>query len=159
MLRISKLTDYATGLMTHLARPPRRRVSAQQLARELGLPPPTVAALLKRLTRAGLVASVRGAGGGYSLARAPKAISVAEVIAAIEGPVALTDCALGDGRCALEAACATRGNWRLISRAVRAALEAVSLAEMAKPLATPLAKPTVIAAAGPVRPQAPRKLE
>jgi FeS assembly SUF system regulator len=134
MLRIAKLTDYATGLMSQMARSPQRQVSAQQLALELGLPTPTVAALLKKLGRAGLVVSARGVGGGYSLARDPKAISVAQVITAIEGPVALTTCALGDGICALEADCATRGNWRLISQAVEVALEAVSLADMAMPV-------------------------
>ncbi len=134
MLRIAKLSDYATGLMTQLARAPDRQVSAQQLALELGLPPPTVATLLKRLGRAGLVCSRRGAGGGYGLARLADEISVAEVIAAIEGPVALTDCALGDGHCGLEAECATRANWRLISQAVRVALESVSLADMAVPV-------------------------
>lgn len=149
MLRISKLTDYATGLMTHLAHAPRRLVSAQQLSRELGLPPPTVAALLKQLTRAGLVASTRGVGGGYSLARPPGEISVAQVISAIEGPVALTECALGEGMCALEAGCATRANWRLISRAVEVALEAVSLADMTATVAVPVAKT--------MRFQAPRK--
>jgi FeS assembly SUF system regulator len=131
MLRIAKLTDYSAGLMTQLARSPERQVSAQQLAGELGLPAPTVATLLKKLTRAGLVSSVRGVGGGYRLARAAKAISVAEIIAAIEGPVALTECALGAGVCSLEADCATRDNWRLISRAVQVALDAVSLADMA----------------------------
>ena len=135
MLRIAKLTDYATGLMTQLARSPQRQVSAQLLAFELGLPPPTVAVLLKKLTRAGLVSSVRGAGGGYTLARAPKAISVAEVISAIEGPVALTECALGSGNCALEAECATRGNWQLISKAVQVALESVNLTDMMAPVA------------------------
>ena len=86
MLRIGKLTDYATGLMAQLAHAPERNVSAQQLAFELGLPGPTVGALLKRLGRAGLVRSVRGAAGGYGLARAPEAISVADIISAIEGP-------------------------------------------------------------------------
>jgi FeS assembly SUF system regulator len=133
MLRIAKLTDYATGLMAQLARSPARRVSAQQLAGELGLPSPTVAALLKKLARAGLVSSTRGAGGGYSLARAAKAISVADIIAAIEGPVALTECALGDGNCSLEACCATRTHWRLISHAVQVALEAVSLTDLVAP--------------------------
>jgi FeS assembly SUF system regulator len=135
MLRIAKLTDYATGLMTQLARSPDRRVSAQQLAQELGLPLPTVAVLLKRLGHAGLVRSVRGMGGGYGLARTPQGITVAEVIAAIEGPVALTECALGVGNCTLEAGCATRANWQLISHAVLVALESVSLADMAAPAA------------------------
>jgi FeS assembly SUF system regulator len=135
MLRIAKLTDYATGLMTHLARSPERQISAQQLAQEFGLPAPTVAALLKKLARAGLVTSTRGVGGGYCLARPPAAISVAEVIVAIEGPVALTECALADGQCALKADCATRGNWQLISQAVQVALESVSLVDMTAPVA------------------------
>lgn len=133
MLRIAKLTDYATGLMTRLARVPESQMSAQTMSQEMDLPLPTVAMLLKRLARAGLVQSTRGTGGGYGLARAPAAISVAEVITAIEGPVALTECALGVGRCAVEAGCATRANWQLISRAVQVALEAVSLADMATP--------------------------
>jgi FeS assembly SUF system regulator len=133
MLRISKLTDYATALMTQLAVMPERQISAQQLATESRLPLPTVATLLKRLGRAGLVRGSRGVAGGYSLARPPKEISVAEVIGVIEGPVALTECALGDGNCSLESDCATRANWRQISRAVQVALEAVTLADMAHP--------------------------
>lgn len=138
MLRIAKLTDYATGLMTQMAHQPERWVSAQQLAVELSLPAPTVARLLKQLGRVGLVVSQRGKGGGYGLARPPSEISVAEVIAAIEGPVALTECALGDGRCSLERDCATRANWRVISQAVQVALEAVSLADMAAPRLHPI---------------------
>ncbi len=138
MLRIAKLTDYATGLMTQMAHQPGRWVSAQQLAVELGLPAPTVARLLKLLGRAGLVVSQRGKGGGYGLARPAREISVAEVIAAIEGPVALTECALGDGRCSLERDCATRANWRVINQAVQVALEAVSLADLAAPRLRPV---------------------
>lgn len=133
MLRIARLTDYATALMVRLAREPSCCFSAAQLADDLGLPQPTVAKLLKRLLRAQLLASVRGAAGGYSLAHAPHAISIADVVSAIEGPVALTECALGKGTCSLEPGCATRANWQLISRAVRVALEAVSLADMARP--------------------------
>ncbi len=141
MLRIAKLTDYAVALMAHMANLPERRASAQQLGLELGLPVPTVAALLKRLTRAGMVASTRGAVGGYRLARSAAGISMAEIIAVLEGPLALTECALRDGACGLEARCATRGNWRLISRAVQVALESVSLADMANPVANPAANP------------------
>lgn len=135
MLRISKLTDYATALLAQMARRADLHVSAQQLAVELCLPPPTVARLLKLLAKAGLVSSQRGKGGGYGLARAARDISVAQVIAAIDGPVALTECALGDGLCGLERDCATKANWRLISQAVRVALEAVSLADLAEPAA------------------------
>jgi FeS assembly SUF system regulator len=133
MLRIAKLTDYATVLMVRLAREPARCFSAAQLSDELGLPLPTVSKLLKRLLQAGLLTSMRGTGGGYSLAHAPHAVSVADVVSAIEGPVALTECSLGKGSCSLENNCATRANWQLISRAVRVALEAVSLADMALP--------------------------
>jgi FeS assembly SUF system regulator len=133
MLRIAKLTDYATGLMARLARAPGRQMSAQAMSQEMDLPLPTVAMLLKRLARAGLVQSFRGADGGYCLARPAAAISIAEVITAIDGPVALTECALGVGRCSLEAGCATRANWQLINRAVQGALESVSLADMAEP--------------------------
>lgn len=130
MLRIAKLTDYATGLMIQLSESPERKVSAQQLAVELGLPQPTVAILLKKLGRAGLVAGTRGAGGGYSLARAPRTISLADVVAAIEGPVALTECALEDGRCSLETHCATRRHWRSINQAVQSTLALMNLADM-----------------------------
>jgi FeS assembly SUF system regulator len=133
MLRIAKLTDYATVLMVRLAREPARCFSAAQLADELGVPLPTVAKLLKRLLQAQLLTSVRGAVGGYTLAHAPHVISVADVVNAIEGPVALTECSLGKGSCSLEKNCATRANWQLISRAVSVALEAVSLADMALP--------------------------
>jgi FeS assembly SUF system regulator len=131
MLRIGKLTDYAAILMAHAARTPERRISAQQIGQELGLPVPTVAKLLKQLTQAGLMASTRGAGGGYQLVRDPAGISMAEVIEAIEGPLAMTECVLADERCERSADCATRANWRLISQAVRVALQAVSLADMA----------------------------
>jgi FeS assembly SUF system regulator len=134
MLRIAKLTDYAAGLMAHLASAPERQVSAQQLAIETGLPTPTVATLLKRLTRAGLVRSSRGAAGGYGLARSPGEISVGAVISAIEGPVALTECALGAGQCQMEARCVTRDHWQVINRALRATLESMSLADMARPV-------------------------
>jgi FeS assembly SUF system regulator len=135
MLRIAKLTDYATGLMVQLCQSPQRRVSAQQLATELGLPQPTVATLLKRLGRAGLVTSARGAGGGYSLARAPASISVADVVAAIEGLPSLTECARADGHCGLEKDCATRQHWRVLNRAVEAMLAGMSLADMVVPVA------------------------
>lgn len=133
MLRIAKLTDYATGLMVHLSQSPERRVSAQQLAAELDLPRPTVATLLKKLGRAGLVSSARGAGGGYLLARSPGLISVADIVVAIEGPVALTACAIADGRCEREKTCATRPHWRAINLAVRATLTAMNLTDMTAP--------------------------
>ena len=135
MLRIAKLTDYAISLMAHMARSPGRQVSAQQFSLETELPVPTVANLLKRLSRAGLVYSTRGVAGGYGLAKHPNDITMVDVITAIEGPVALTECALGAGNCSLEAGCTTRAHWRLINQAVCVALESVSLAVLASPVA------------------------
>jgi FeS assembly SUF system regulator len=133
MIRIAKYTDYATLLLTQLAKSPDRQVSAQQLAKETELPPPTVARLLKLLTRADLVSGQRGTAGGYKLSRSPREISIAEVITAIEGPCALTDCAQAEGNCGLEPSCLTKVNWRAINHAVAALLDAVSLADMARP--------------------------
>jgi len=144
MLRIAKLTDYATVLMVRLACEPARCFSAAQLADELGVPQPTAAKLLKRLLQSHLLTSVRGAGGGYTLAHAPHAISVADVVKAIEGPVALTECARGQGNCSLERDCATRANWQLISRAVQVGLEAVSLADMARPRTKTIRMPRLL---------------
>ena len=134
MLRILKLSDYAAGLLVRMAREPGRCMSAQLLAAELPLPLPTAAKLLKKLAQAGLVKSTRGAWGGYSLARAPEGISLAEVIAAIEGPLALTECTAPNSSCSLENHCATRSHWQSVSDAVYRALASFNIAEMAQPL-------------------------
>lgn len=134
MLRISKMTDYATVVMTHLARDPERRISARELADELGIGEPTVSKLLKQLERCGLLDAQRGKHGGYRLARPPASISVAEVIRAIEGPIALTECASEAQACDQEPLCSLQDNWQRINRAVLQALAQVSLTEMISPL-------------------------
>lgn len=134
MLRLSKLTDYGTVVMTALARTPRERRNAAELAADTHIAAPTVRKLLKRLAHEGLVESSRGVYGGYRLARTPEAISVADVIAALEGPLGLTECSLHDGRCGIESECSLRGNWRIINYAIREALAGVTLAEMATPI-------------------------
>lgn len=138
MLRVGKLTDYATVVMTSFARQPQRLHSANEIAVELGLALPTVSKVLKALVQHGLLASHRGAKGGYSLAAAPEEISVAQIIAAIEGPIALTECSDTSGLCGQEPQCSVRGNWLRINSAVRDALERVTLAELARPVAQPL---------------------
>jgi len=132
-MRIGKLSDYASMLMVQMSRMPERNVSARQLASESGLTRPTVAALLKKLGRAGLVVSVRGVGGGYCLARPPQQISLADVVTAIEGPVELTACAIADGHCELEKGCGARPHWRTINQSIQATLMLMSLADMARP--------------------------
>ncbi len=135
MFRVSKLTDYATVLMTHLARSPETVLSAQELAKSTSLELPTTRKVLKRMAGAGLVESYRGTRGGYRLARAPAQISVFQVIAAMEGPVAMTECGLDEGLCPQEPVCSVRGNWQMINRAVVAALKEVNLLDMTQPLA------------------------
>lgn len=134
MLKLSKMSDYATVLMTALAAEPGRLRSAQDLAERTHVSPPTVSKLLKILTRGGLVESLRGPRGGYRLSRAPELISVADIIAALEGPIGLTQCSVHQGCCSLEPHCRVRTNWRLINNAIRRSLESVSLAQMAAPL-------------------------
>ena len=138
MLRVGKLTDYGTVVMTAFARQPQRLHSANEIAAELGLALPTVSKVLKALVQYGLLVSHRGAKGGYSLAAAPEEISVAQIIAAIEGPIALTECSDTAGLCGQEPQCSVRGNWQRINSAVRDALERVTLAELARPMAQPL---------------------
>jgi FeS assembly SUF system regulator len=133
MLRMSKLTDYGTAVMTYLARESGRLHTANEIAAGVHLAPPTASKILKALVHKGLVASHRGIKGGYTLARAAEDISVVQVIDAIEGPVGLTECSNSPGVCAQEPHCSVRGNWQRISRTIREALAEVSLAEMAKP--------------------------
>ncbi len=136
MFKVNKLTDYATVLLIDIARTAGVR-STQRIAERTGIPLPTVAKLMKNLHRAGLVASTRGAGGGYALGRPPQEISVADVIQAVEGPIALTACAdTSDEHCGIEALCPVQGKWNRVNTAVRSALAEVSLADMADEVAS-----------------------
>lgn len=134
MLRMSKLTDYGTIVMTYLARESDRLHAASEIAVEIQVAAPTVSKILKTLTREGLVISHRGVKGGYSLARAASAISMVEIIDALEGPVGLTECGSNPGVCAQEESCSVRANWQHINNAVRQALAGVTLAQMAQPV-------------------------
>ena len=132
MLRISKLTDYAILMMVELTRT-REVLSAHAIAERIRVEVPTASKVLKLLAGAGLLESFRGASGGYRVTRSAAEISVAEVIAAIEGPIAMTECSVEQGLCSQEDSCDLRGNWQRISLAVADALEQVSLDEMAAP--------------------------
>ena len=135
MIRIARLTDYGIVLLTHVARgAPGTVHTARDLAEQAGLPLPTVSKLLKALVGAGILVSHRGTHGGYALSRGPEAVSVAQIIGAIEGPIAITECGSGEGQCGLEAGCATRSNWGRIGQRVQDALGALTLADMARPL-------------------------
>ena len=132
MLRISKLTDYAILVMVELTRDG-EMLSAHALAERIHVEVPTASKVLKLLSGAGLLDSFRGASGGYRVNRPAGEISVAEVIAAIEGPIAMTECSVEEGLCTQEDNCELRGNWQRISLAVAEALNKVSLAEMGAP--------------------------
>lgn len=131
MMRMSKLADYGTVVMAQMAREPARLQSAAEIAAETRLPVPTVSKVLKLLANRDLVVAQRGKRGGYRLSRRPAQISVAEIIDAVDGPFGLTECGARPGLCAQEPFCALRGNWRRVSQAVRRALEAITLDEMA----------------------------
>lgn len=131
-MRISRLTDYGTVVLSHLARSEAALVSASEVAAATGIGLPTVSKLLKALNRAGLVVSTRGAQGGYRLARAANRISAAEVIDALEGPVSITECSATDSHCDLESVCNVGGAWQRINVAIRRALDDISLADLGR---------------------------
>jgi FeS assembly SUF system regulator len=133
-MRLSSMADYAVVVMSAAARHcGGARVSATQLADETGLPAPTVQKLVSRLTSAGLLRSSRGVGGGLKLARPAAAITLADIVEAVEGPIALTAC-VEHGRhdCTLESACMVRPHWPVINEALRGALAGVPLTRLAE---------------------------
>jgi FeS assembly SUF system regulator len=134
MLRISKLTDYAILVMVELNESHGDVVKAHTVAENTHLELPTVSKVLKLLAKAGLVQSFRGINGGYSMDRSAGSINVAQIIAAIEGPIAMTECSVEVGLCSQEQVCSMRSNWRRISSAVARAMEGVTLAEMSQPI-------------------------
>lgn len=135
MLRISKIVDYGTLVLTHMAQFPGRLFSAADLAAALDLGQPTVSKVLKALLRHGLVRSSRGAQGGYALNRSADQISVAQIIDALEEqPFGLTECTSTPGVCVYEAGCQIRMNWQRINAIVRRTLEDVSVADMVRPV-------------------------
>ncbi|MEM6267364.1 MAG: SUF system Fe-S cluster assembly regulator [Pseudomonadota bacterium] len=141
-MRLSNLADYAVITMCQAARHcGSSRVSAAELAGETGLPVPTVQRLVSKLTAAGLLSSTRGVGGGLQLARPAAAITVADIVEAIEGPIALTSC-IDHGHCDYEVGCSMRPHWPIINRALRSALADVTLDQLrTPPTAHPLLNP------------------
>jgi FeS assembly SUF system regulator len=131
MMRINKLTDYATVVLARMAAAPARLHTAAELAGDTRVSLPTVSKILKKLHRAGLVDSARGACGGYQLSRPPAQISAAAILDALEGPVAITECSGKGSRCGIEHVCRISPTWRRINGAIRNTLNDVSLAQLA----------------------------
>ncbi|MCM2972849.1 MULTISPECIES: SUF system Fe-S cluster assembly regulator [Larsenimonas] len=142
MLRLSKMSDYAAVVMAHIARYPEQAHAAAELSEAVGVPRPTVSKTLKMLMHAGLLQSRRGAQGGYRLTRTPIEISVSEIIEAIEGPVAMTECSQAEGECGLAATCGVADNWQRVSMAIRQFLDSVTLADLAQK--TPIKMPVML---------------
>lgn len=134
MLRIGKLTDYAMLIMSQMARHPDAVMSATMLAELLHLTTPTVSKVLKMLSDASLVSSIRGAEGGYHLARAANTITVADIIAAMEGGLAMTECCESPGLCSIDSVCTMRENWLQINKMIHALLTQFTLLDMLDPL-------------------------
>jgi len=137
MLKLSKLTDYATVILSYMARDNCRVHGALEIAEATGIAQPTASKILKILVNAKVLASTRGAKGGYSLARAPEKITVASVISALEGPIALTECSASHRSCEQASGCRIQGNWHLLNQRVSQALESVTLADMIMPSQPP----------------------
>ena len=131
MLRIGKLTDYATVILATLAADRTRLQNASSLAERTHIAAPTVSKLLKQLHRAGLVISTRGTHGGYQLARSPEDISAATILDALEGPVALTECSSANSHCGIEHTCSVGRAWQRLNVAIRRSLNEISLAQLA----------------------------
>ena len=134
MLRMSKMADYGTVILTTMLRHPEQVQSAAEIATCVRVPVPTVSKILKILSREGLVLSLRGAKGGYVLARPPQQISMAQVIEAMDGPIGMTECSITPGLCEREAFCPVRTNWQQVNLTVLHALQQVTLDQMIQPV-------------------------
>lgn len=133
MIKLGKLTDYAVAVMVQLSREGNGAArSAHQLAERTSIPEPTVAKVLKKLARKKLVESVRGAAGGYRLAGAADQISICDVIEALDGPIAIVSCVGESESCRAQPKCPAKGKWTPVNHAIRAALQAVRLSDMAR---------------------------
>jgi len=138
MLRVTKLADYGIIILTHMVRRGSGTSNARDVAKQVRLPQPVVSKILKLLARDGLLESRRGINGGYGLALQPGEITIARIIRALEGPIAVTECTdVLHGDCGLETGCPVRSNWHMINRAIHQALDTITLADMNRPLRKP----------------------
>lgn len=158
MLRLTKMADYGTVVLTAMIAEPERQRSAAEIAATIRVPAPTVSKILKILMRGGLVLSLRGAKGGYLLSRPPEEISLADIIHVMDGPIGMTECSVTPGLCSQETGCAVRANWQRVNHAVIGVLREITLDQMIQPVTRPVdasaltsKRTTRAAAAGPRR--------
>lgn len=138
MLRLSKMADYGTVVMTTMISEPERSRSAAEIAAAIHVPMPTVSKILKILARGGLVVSLRGARGGYMLSRPAEQISLVDVIKVMDGPIGMTECSVTPGMCSQESGCVVRANWLRINTAVLGVLQEITLDQMIAPVPRPV---------------------
>ncbi len=135
MLQISKLTDYAFIILSHMAFDKERVISAAWIAQKTHVSLPTVSKLLKILAEKGLVISFRGQGGGYQLAKNATDLTVADIVAAIEGKLGMTECCTSENACALDSHCTIKENWQIVNKMIHSVLAGLTLHDMIRPLA------------------------
>lgn len=138
MLRLGKMTDYATVILSFMAKSQVSVHAALEISTATGIAQPTVSKILKLLVKAKVLSSLRGAKGGYALVHSPEEITVASVITALEGPISLTECSTTEHSCEQVSGCQIGNNWRLVNQTVQQALESVTLADMMLPVKSPL---------------------
>ena len=143
MLRVTRLADYGIVMLTFFANHSENTYSARDIANAVKLPLPVASKVLKLLSKAGLLISQRGTKGGYGLARRPEEITVASIIHALEGPIAVTACTDKNRDCGLETGCPVRTNWHMINQAIHSALDKITLAQMKQPLHPSLVRLTL----------------
>lgn len=137
MLRLGKLTDYATVILSYIAKSQEQVHAALEISNATGIAQPTVSKILKLLVKAKVLSSIRGAKGGYALVQSPEQITVASVITALEGPISLTECSHSEHSCEQVSSCQIGNNWRLVNLTVQNALESVTLADLMLPVSLP----------------------
>jgi len=137
MLKLSKLTDYATVILSYMAKDQVKMHAAQEISEVTGISLPTVSKILKLLVKSKVLSSVRGAKGGYLLAQSPENITIATVISVVEGPIALTECSTSHENCGHAAGCDIQANWSVINQKIFDTLESVTLADLSMPLKQP----------------------
>lgn len=130
MIKVSKLTDYATVIMSYLARDSKMIASAAHISKAVDISMPTVSKILKILAEAELVTSFRGAEGGYQLARSVDQITIADIIAALEGNIAMTECCEKNNLCNITVSCAIKSNWKKINNIIYGVLQQITLYDM-----------------------------
>lgn len=138
MVRITKLTDYGMVIMAFMASYPSRVFQAREIAEYTTVAQPTVSKLLKKLTKSHLLISHRGTKGGYHLASTPETVSVADLVQALEGPIAITECSLGHDYCPTETLCTIRAPWLRINQVITDALQSIKLSDLARTNQEPL---------------------